>query len=146
MRSVLLAFVLAACGHGGGFGHGGFGHGGGGGFSHLGGGGGGSHSFSSGSHESHVSSSALSTVAHVARVVLPIAETVGEALLAGDPPPDDPPEPWAPATDSPGPLIDDHDACNRCPDDFACNQCTGAGGATCEFAPAGAHARCSTPR
>ena len=139
MRSVLLAFALAACGHGGGYGHGGYGHGGGG-----GGGGGFGHVVSSASRESHVPSSALSTAENNIARFLP--NQVGEAVLASDPPPDNPPKPWVPATDSSGPLIDDHDACNRCPDDFACDQCTGAGGAMCEFSPAGAHARCSTPR
>jgi hypothetical protein len=78
---------------------------------------------------------------HVANAAL----AVGEALASsGDDDDDAPPPPGAPARDTPGPLIDDHDPCNACPDTLLCGQCS-FDGHTCEFAPAGAHARCATP-
>jgi hypothetical protein len=58
----------------------------------------------------------------------------------------DPPEPYAPARATGGPLLDNHDPCNRCPDDFECGQCTGVNGMACTWAPAGAPSRCATSR
>jgi hypothetical protein len=123
-------------------GHGG--HGGGGFGGHSGGGGGEAHE----SHVSHSSSSGSSvgpTLEHIARTVLPIAATVAEALTAGAVETPDP-MPGAPACEIQGPLIDNGDPCNRCPEDFACDQCTGIAGAACTFAPAGAFSRCGSPR
>ncbi|HEY1548649.1 MAG TPA: hypothetical protein VGG28_12560, partial [Kofleriaceae bacterium] len=82
-----------------------------------------------------------------------VAKTVAEALvvnavnaLSPDDPDPDPPSPYAPARETPGQLLDNHDPCNRCPDDFECGQCTGGNGAACTWAPAGAASRCATPR
>ena len=140
MRAVLvLVLGLAACmeGHGG---HGGGGFGG-----HSGGGGGGAEA-----REAHVSHSSSGssigpTLEHVARTVLPVAATVAEALTAGAVETPDP-APGAPAFEITGPLIDNGDPCNRCPEDFACDQCTGVAGAACTYAPAGAFSRCASSR
>jgi hypothetical protein len=43
-----------------------------------------------------------------------------------------------------GPLIDNHDPCNACPDDSPCNACLGAGEQACRLTPAGAFARCES--
>jgi hypothetical protein len=150
MRRLLLALALtlAACEHGG-HGGGGFGHFGG------GGGGGGHVSSSSSSSSSHMSSSQLghssssssgSELAHVWRTTVNGAVAVSEALAASSADGEDapPPEPSAPAIETTGPLIDDHDPCNTCPDDLLCGQCSFSGH-VCAFAPAGAHARCATP-
>jgi len=139
MRSVLLAvaLMLGACESMGGHGHGG----------DLG--------RSSEHHaesraeshgESRGESRASSSVGPaLVRAALPVAEAVAEAIAAGGTVDADPPEPpGAPARDTGGPLIDDHDPCNQCPDDRACGECTGADGAVCTFAPAGAFARCAS--
>jgi|HubBroStandDraft_6_1064221.scaffolds.fasta_scaffold196467_2 hypothetical protein len=140
MRALLaLALALAACmeGHGG--------HGGGsyGGHSSGGGGGGGEAREAHVSHSS--SSSAGPTLEHVARAVLPVAATVAEALTAGAVEETPDPAPGAPASEMSGPLIDNGDPCNRCPEDFACDQCAGIDGAACTYAPPGAYSRCATP-
>ncbi|HEX4449427.1 MAG TPA: hypothetical protein VH143_01100 [Kofleriaceae bacterium] len=151
MRSVLLAVAMlfAGCESGGGHGHGG--GGGFGGFGH--GGGGGEHSSHSSSSSSSSSSSKPSLESHHSSSgspVWPIAKTVAEALLVGaidpDAPDPDVNNPAAPARETTGPLLDNHDPCNRCPDDFECGQCTGVTGAACTWAPAGAASRCATPR
>jgi hypothetical protein len=98
-----------------------------------------------------VSTSALThaapAIARVAQQTLPIAEDIAEAALESTPIPDDPPE----VVDDSGhpvsiggPLIDNHDSCNQCPEDLSCDQCTGANGAVCRWTPAGAFARCES--
>jgi hypothetical protein len=149
MRSALLAvaMMLGACES-----MGGHGHGGGGGYSH-----GGGESHSSGGGESHASSHSSSSSSHDSRghdhdqpllssATRAVVRTVGEALLAGalDPDADPPGEVGPPTWEYGGPLIDNHDPCNRCPEDVACGQCAGAGGKVCSFAPAGAFARCAS--
>ena len=84
------------------------------------------------------------TGAAVARAALPIAENVAEAAAFTTPAPDDPIEPPEEHVSIGGPLIDDHDPCNQCPDDLACEMCTGFGDAACRLTPAGAYARCES--
>jgi hypothetical protein len=43
-----------------------------------------------------------------------------------------------------GPLIDNHDPCNTCPDDAPCGACVGAGNQVCRWTPPGAFARCES--
>jgi hypothetical protein len=43
-----------------------------------------------------------------------------------------------------GPLIDNHDPCNACPDDAPCSACVGAGDQACRWTPPGAFARCES--
>lgn len=101
----------------------------------------------------HVASAVGHVAAPAARVaakVLPIVEDAVEiaALSQGsyspaDPfeTPDDPPPTYVSQS---GPLLDNHDPCNACPDDVACDQCEGAGGATCRLTGPGAFTRCES--
>ena len=98
----------------------------------------------------HVAAPLASAAGHAAPVLARAAETAIEiaALAPGsyssaDPfeAPDDPPPQvsWLG-----GPLIDNHDPCNACPDDLACGQCEGAGGAVCRWSAPGAFTRCES--
>ena len=89
--------------------------------------------------------------AKVAKAVLPIAEDVASAVINnafgnvvfGQ---DDTMESTADPTyvSMSGPLIDNHDPCNACPDDSACDACVGAGDHACRLTPPGAFARCES--
>jgi hypothetical protein len=99
-----------------------------------------------------VTSSALvhatPAIARVASKALPIAEDIAEAALTTTPAPDDPPEvldDGHPVSVG-GPLIDDHDSCNLCPEDLSCDQCVGANDVACRWAPAGAYTRCESAK
>ena len=102
----------------------------------------------------HVAAPIANAAGHAAPVLARTAETAVEiaALMPHsytttdpDETPDDPPPQvsWLG-----GPLIDNHDPCNACPDDLACGQCEGAGGAVCGWSAPGAFTRCEsgTPR
>jgi len=91
---------------------------------------------------------ATPAIARVASKTLPIAEDIAEAALTTIPAPDDPPEvldDGHPVSIG-GPLIDDHDSCNQCPEDLSCDQCVGANDVACRWAPAGAYTRCESTR
>ena len=84
------------------------------------------------------------TTATVARATLPIAEDIAEAAaLSSTPDPDDPTE-QPEHTPVDGPLIDNHDPCNSCPDDLSCDQCLGRGDVACRWTPPGAYTRCES--
>ncbi len=92
---------------------------------------------------------AVAPAARLAQKALPIVEDVVEAAaLSGDYSPADPFE--LPADDPPayvsqaGPLIDNHDPCNACPEDLACDQCLGTGGVACQLTPPDAFTRCES--
>jgi hypothetical protein len=98
----------------------------------------------------HATGSALAhatpAIARVAQKTLPIAEDIAEAALETVPTPDDPPEvldDGHPVSIG-GPLIDNHDSCNQCPDDLGCDQCVGTNGNACRLTSAGAFARCES--
>ena len=102
----------------------------------------------------HVAAPVARGLGQVAEKALPAAETVLEAaaLAPGyyapaDPfeTPDDPP---AEVVSMSGPLIDNHDPCNACPADRACDQCVGDAGVACRWTPPDAFTRCEsgTPR
>lgn len=103
----------------------------------------------------HIAAPLAKVASRAAPVVLKAAETAVEiaALAPGyappadpDETPDDPPPPQVSWLG--GPLIDNHDACNACPEEVACDQCEGAGGTACRWAAPGAFTRCEsgTPR
>jgi hypothetical protein len=105
----------------------------------------------------HLASSvghASSAVAHLAapagklaEKALPIASDVVSAMLVQPAminiQPDDPPEANRETVSMAGPLIDNHDACNACPEDVACDQCV-IGDQACRWATAGSFARCES--
>jgi len=101
----------------------------------------------------HVAAPIANAAARATPAVLKAAETAVEiaALMPTsyttdpDETPDDQPPPQVSFG---GPLIDNHDPCNACPADVACDQCVGAGGATCRWTPPDAFTRCEsgTPR
>ena len=102
----------------------------------------------------HLAAPVARAAGHAAPVLARAAQTAIEiaALAPGYYAPADPDE----TPDAPppqvcwlgGPLIDNHDPCNACPEDVACDQCEGAGGAACRWAAPGAFTRCEsgTPR
>lgn len=89
--------------------------------------------------------------ARIANAVLPIVEDVASAVVAnafnnvtfGN---DDTMEANADPqyVSMSGPLIDNHDPCNACPDDSPCEACVGAGERACRLTPPGAFARCES--
>ena len=89
--------------------------------------------------------------AKIAKTVLPIAEDIASGVINnalggvtfGD---DDTMEANADPqyVSMSGPLIDNHDPCNACPDDAACGACVGAGDQACRLTPPGAFARCES--
>ena len=98
----------------------------------------------------HIASSAAhlaAPAAKIANTVLPIAEDIASAMINnvtfGD---DDTNEANAEPqyVSMSGPLIDNHDPCNACPDDSPCNACLGAGEQACRLTPPGAFARCES--
>lgn len=98
----------------------------------------------------HAAPAVAKTTVAVARAtsnVAPIVETVAEAALTS-PMPMDPYVEEGDATEHvtplDGPLIDDHDPCNRCPDDLSCDQCIGFNDVVCRYTPPGAHTRCES--
>lgn len=101
----------------------------------------------------HVASAVGHVAAPAARVAaraLPVVENAVEIAAMSQasyaPPdpyeaPDDPPPAYV---SQDGPLLDNHDPCNACPEDVACDQCAGAGGAACRLTPPGAFTRCES--
>jgi hypothetical protein len=102
----------------------------------------------------HVAAPLANAAGHAAPVLARAAETAAETAIeiaalapgsssSADPfeTPDDPPPQvsWLG-----GPLIDNHDPCNACPDDLACGQCEGAGGTVCRWSAPGAFTRCES--
>ena len=86
--------------------------------------------------------------ARLAQKALPIANDVVSAMLVHPgminiQPDDDPPENNGETVSMAGPLIDNHDACNGCPEDLACDQCV-IGDQACRWASAGSFARCES--
>jgi hypothetical protein len=138
-RLVLLVALLSACKAMGGLGHAASGLG---------------HIASSVGHVAgdvgHASSALARVAAPAGKLVqkaLPIANDVVSAMLVHpgmiNIQPDDPPENNGETVSMAGPLIDNHDACNACPEDIACDQCA-VGGQACRWASAGSFARCES--
>jgi X-X-X-Leu-X-X-Gly heptad repeat protein len=75
--------------------------------------------------------------------VLPVVEDVAEGVALAGRAPDGVIEPEY-TTSSGGPLIDDHDACNYCPDDLPCDACVGDDGGACHLTPGNAYTRCAS--
>ncbi|MEO8840208.1 MAG: hypothetical protein ABI591_14450 [Kofleriaceae bacterium] len=102
----------------------------------------------------HVASGAAhlaAPAAKIANAVLPIAEDIASGVINnalggvtfGD---DDTMEANADPQDvsMSGPLIDNHDPCNACPDDLPCSACHGVGEQACRWTPPGAFTRCES--
>lgn len=136
MRNVLLCVALLAtapsCKAMGALGH--VGHA----LGHVG------HAMSAVGRVAAVSSRALAPVARVAAHVLPTLANIAVAsrnvTYVGDVELEVPE--GAPST--PGPLIDNGDACGYCPDTLACGACGDANGVACVLTPPGAFARCES--
>lgn len=101
----------------------------------------------------HVANAVGHVAAPAARIAvkaLPIVEDAVEIAALSQSsysPPDPfeaPDDPTPPYVSLGGPLLDNHDPCNACPEDVACDQCAGAGGAACRLTPPGAFTRCES--
>jgi hypothetical protein len=102
----------------------------------------------------HVASAASKVAAPVARAsvavtraTLPIAANIASGMAnasVGGTSFGPDPAPSEPVVSMGGPLIDNHDPCNACPDNLACGACLGNADQVCQWSPAGAYTRCES--